>query len=118
GAGVSDLMEMRCESTERARAVLSDCLPTMADLPVPGRLERLREKPPLWLDVGHNPHAANYLASFLRRQAEPGQACFAVYSALQDKDSAGVAEALRGVVARWYIAPLNCERAKPLTDLG
>jgi dihydrofolate synthase/folylpolyglutamate synthase len=111
------LMDLRGEDADRTRNALMHSLPAMIDLPVPGRLEPAGTRPPLWLDVGHNPHAAMYLASFLRRQAAPGQPCFAVYSALRDKDSAGVAEALQGVVTRWYIAALDVERRKPMSDL-
>ncbi len=99
------------------QTTLQHLLPSLASLAVPGRLERHPCYAHLYLDVGHNPHAARYLARFIARTRAPGQACHVVYSALRDKDSQGVASALATEVDEWYVAPLDSERAKPLADI-
>jgi len=77
----------------------------IAQARVPGRLQRLeRAGIEIRLDVGHNPQAARELAAFLDRH--PART-LAVYAALSDKDAAGVATALAGRVARWFLAGLE-----------
>ena len=72
------------------------------DLTIPGRLERIGEDPPTYLDAAHNPDGAAALAEALPALAgdAPVFACLAV---LSDKDAHGIAAALapalRGVVA-------------------
>lgn len=65
------------------------------DLSVPGRLEIREESPPLILDSAHNPDAARALAEALpaASQGAPAVICLAV---LDDKDAAGIVEALAG----------------------
>ncbi len=59
---------------------------------VPGRLERVAESPPTYLDAAHNPDGAAALAEALPGVAAgPVVACLAV---LQDKDAAGMIGAL------------------------
>ena len=60
------------------------------------------------VDVGHNPQAARVLGHLLRREsASVGGRTHAVFAALGDKDAAGVARALEGVVAEWHLAGLR-----------
>ena len=54
------------------------------------------------VDVGHNPQAAGQLARALKAEASAGRT-LAVYAALQDKDAAGVVQALQGVVGEWTL---------------
>lgn len=86
---------------------------------VPGRYEQLRAGPLVVADVGHNPHAARWLASRLaltqdqsaRGDDSPGQSrTLAVYAGLEDKDSAAVAAALRDQVDHWFLAGLQVPR--------
>lgn len=91
--------------------MLHALLPSILTLPVPGRLEQVSTSPEVILDVGHNPHAAVFLAQWLLTRKRPGQRCLAVFSALQDKDVMGVVAALTAQVDTWFIAPLTCERA-------
>lgn len=92
---------------------LSALLPSILTLPIPGRLEQICTAPDVILDVGHNPHAAAFLAQWLATRKRPEQRCLAVFSALQDKDVAGVVATLASQIDTWYIAPLTCERAMP-----
>jgi dihydrofolate synthase/folylpolyglutamate synthase len=74
---------------------------------IPGRLQRFeRRGVQVLVDVGHNPQAARELARWLRRDAIQGRT-LAVFAALGDKDAAGVAGALDGLVDAWHLAGLE-----------
>lgn len=68
----------------------------------------------LLLDVGHNPHAAAFLAAALGKADGPRHAVFGL---LADKDLTGVVSALHGVFDRWAVAPLSSPRSRPARDL-
>ncbi|TRX75714.1 bifunctional tetrahydrofolate synthase/dihydrofolate synthase [Pseudomonas mangiferae] len=83
---------------------------------VAGRLDRRhlrwRGKPlTLLLDVGHNPHAAEYLAQRLRARPAKGMRR-AVFGLLADKDLAGVVRPLLEGIAYWAVAPLPTPRTR------
>lgn len=66
---------------------------------VPGRLERIDARDRRWLlDVAHNPHAAR----FLRENIDAPVAC-AILGMLEDKDHAGVVDAVSDLVDRWVL---------------
>ncbi len=65
----------------------------------PGRLEVLRQEPPLLLDGAHNPHGAAALSACLNTLLGDRQACI-VFAAMADKDAAGMAPLLAPVAAR------------------
>ena len=77
---------------------------------LPGRLQSLPGRPAVILDVAHNPHAARSLADGL---GDMGffENTFAVFGILDDKDLAGVVEAVRGRIDRWFVAAPQSERA-------
>ncbi|BAO61438.1 bifunctional tetrahydrofolate synthase/dihydrofolate synthase [Pseudomonas protegens] len=88
---------------------------------VAGRLDRRQvdwqgKRLNLLLDVGHNPHAAQYLAERLARRPVPGKR-LAVFGLLADKDLEGVIGCLKGAVRHWAVAPLDTPRARPVEDL-
>ncbi len=60
------------------------------------------------IDVGHNPHAARYLAE--RLQAVKRNKIFAVFSCLEDKELSGIVEPLAGLIDEWHCAGLDCWR--------
>ncbi len=70
-----------------------------------GRFQVLPGRPTIVLDVAHNPHAARALAEALFAMGYHPETT-AVYAMLADKDIAGVIEAMRPRVDRWYVAPL------------
>ncbi|MGQ7818435.1 bifunctional tetrahydrofolate synthase/dihydrofolate synthase [Metapseudomonas furukawaii] len=88
---------------------------------VTGRLDR---RPVVWcgkslsllLDVGHNPHAAEYLASRLESRPVAGRR-LAVFGLLADKDLPGVLAPLVGQMDRWAVAPLPTPRSRPAGEL-
>ena len=69
------------------------------------------------MDVGHNPHASRFLAHRLKEIAK-GRPIYAVFSALADKDVAGIISPLSRLVTAWHIAPLDCARAKDISDIS
>ncbi len=68
------------------------------------------------LDVGHNPHAAEYLAQRLARQPLVGRR-LAVFGLLSDKDLDGVLSQLDAQVQQWAVAPLQSPRSRPAGEL-
>ncbi|WP_339510390.1 bifunctional tetrahydrofolate synthase/dihydrofolate synthase [Pseudomonas sp. RL_15y_Pfl2_60] len=89
---------------------------------VTGRLDRRQliwqAKPlTLLLDVGHNPHAAEYLARRLALKPVTGKRS-AVFALLADKDLAGVVTPLIPHVAHWAVAPLPTNRTRPAAELA
>lgn len=70
----------------------------------------------LLLDVGHNPHAADYLAQRLAAQPLAGQR-LAVFGLLLDKDLPGVLRPLLSEVQRWAVTTLPTARARPALEL-
>ncbi|OHC45842.1 MAG: bifunctional folylpolyglutamate synthase/dihydrofolate synthase, partial [Pseudomonadales bacterium RIFCSPLOWO2_02_FULL_63_210] len=88
---------------------------------VTGRLDRRmlnwQGKPlTLLLDVGHNPHAAEYLARRLSARPLAGKR-LAVFGLLADKDLAGVVTPLLDEVVDWAVAPLPTSRTRPAGEL-
>ncbi len=88
---------------------------------VSGRLERRTlqwrgKSLTLLLDVGHNPHAAEYLAQRLADRPVAGKR-LAVFGLLADKDLPGVVAPLLNEVADWAVAPLPTGRTRPAEEL-
>ncbi|WNL40882.1 bifunctional tetrahydrofolate synthase/dihydrofolate synthase [Halomonas sp. PAMB 3264] len=69
------------------------------------------------LDVGHNPHAARYVASRLPTLDE-GARQWALIGMLKDKDADGVLEALMPCISDWVCVSLDGERGRPAEDLA
>ncbi len=75
----------------------------------PGRFQVLPGQPTVILDVAHNPHAALALADSLKRLPRGGRT-LAVFAMLGDKDIAGVIEAVKTRIDRWYVAGIDMPR--------
>lgn len=89
---------------------------------VTGRLDSRQiswrgRKVSLLLDVGHNPHAASYLARRIEQRPIGGRR-LAVFGLLADKDLDGVLDALRTSIADWAVAPLPTPRTQSATQLS
>jgi len=94
----------------------------LLDTRITGRLDRRMvnwqgKRIELLLDVGHNPHAAEYLARRLSAQPLKGRR-LAVFGLLADKDLGGVLEPLQGLVDEWAVAPLQTPRSRPAAELA
>lgn len=99
-------------------AVTASTMEALVNAPgVPGRFERVPGEPELVLDVGHNPHAARWLAQRLRETPCSGRT-IAVYAALSDKDVAGVAGALSDQISHWFLAGLAEPRGLTAQELA
>jgi dihydrofolate synthase/folylpolyglutamate synthase len=68
-----------------------------ASVEVPGRLERIAERPPTYLDAAHNPDGAAALAEALPAVVE-GRRVVACLAVLADKDAAAMVAALAPVL--------------------
>ncbi|MDG6239319.1 bifunctional tetrahydrofolate synthase/dihydrofolate synthase [Glaesserella parasuis] len=64
------------------------------------------------IDVGHNPHAARYLADRLAEWVQPNRKIYAVFSALVDKDLSGIVEPLEELIDEWHCAGLQGYRGQ------
>ena len=69
------------------------------------------------LDGAHNPAAAEALAATWREQRR-GAPCTLVFSALDDKDVAGILAVLAPLAARIHICPIASQRAMPCPELA
>ena len=88
---------------------------------VVGRLDRRAfewqgKRLDLLLDVGHNPHAAQYLARRLASHVPTGRR-LAVFGLLSDKDLEGVVAPLLSSVQAWAVAPLDTPRSRSADDV-
>jgi len=81
---------------------------------LPGRLERIAERPVLWLDVGHNPLGARAVAVALGdiKASEGIENCRCVIAMLADKDVAAAVAELKTVISHWYCASLPGSRGQ------
>ncbi len=73
----------------------------------PGRLQRLPGppgEPERVLDVAHNPQGARQLAAWLASNPKP---TVAVFSALADKDLAGITAPVAPFLMRWHLGPIT-----------
>lgn len=64
-----------------------------------------------WLDVAHNPDAAQYLAKQLTPKISQGEKLIAIIGSMEDKDIDGVIEALDQVFDLWLSIDLPIPRA-------
>lgn len=97
--------------------VVPEAYPTqraLTNLVVPGRMQWHGQ----WcLDVGHNPHAADYLARHLPLVAA-GATQWGLIGMLSDKDADGVIAALSSRIGDWVCVSLDGERGREATELA
>jgi dihydrofolate synthase/folylpolyglutamate synthase len=80
------------------------------------------ELPLVIFDVAHNPHAARALASnlsaFTHQQHVKKTKTVAVFAMLNDKDIAGVVQALQDEIDVWYVASIAQPRGATASDIA
>ncbi|MFY8205505.1 MAG: bifunctional tetrahydrofolate synthase/dihydrofolate synthase [Arenimonas sp.] len=76
----------------------------VAEARVTGRLQRWRTNPEVILDVAHNPQSVAQLEDWLQINPKP---TVAVFSALKDKDIAGMLARLAPYIGFWHVAVLS-----------
>ncbi|KFL36784.1 bifunctional tetrahydrofolate synthase/dihydrofolate synthase [Arenimonas donghaensis] len=84
---------------------------------VAGRLQVIPGAPELVLDVAHNPQGARQLAQWLGANPKP---TVAVFSALADKDLAGICRPLAPWLKAWHLGPITDAgtRGLPVDELA
>ena len=100
------------EVADRLPVSLGEVKRGLTTVRLAGRLQSVPGRPAIVLDVAHNPHAARALADAL---GDMGffENTFAVFAMLGDKDIAGVVEAVRHRVDRWFVSAAEADRAAP-----
>ena len=92
---------------------------SLARVSVPGRFQICPGEVPVILDVAHNPQSAGALAQTLTADSCEGDT-HVVIGMLDDKDHAGVLQALSMAVDHWYVVSLSQPRGtegQALADL-
>ncbi|KGE77958.1 bifunctional tetrahydrofolate synthase/dihydrofolate synthase [Halomonas salina] len=90
------------------------CRRALAGVELPGRMQWRGQ----WcLDVGHNPHAAEYLAQRLAERPCEGRTV-ALLGMLADKDAEGVIGALAPAIDAWLPVTLEGDRARSAEALA
>jgi dihydrofolate synthase/folylpolyglutamate synthase len=88
-----------------------------ASVVVPGRLERVRSSPSVFVDAAHNPHGAQALAAAL--DADFGfRNLVGVVGVMKDKDVRGILSALEPVFHELVVTTNSSERAMGAEELG
>lgn len=88
-----------------------------ADVANPGRLERLRSAPTIFVDSAHNPHGATALAAAMRSEFD-FRRLIGVVAVLADKDVSGILEALEPVLDEVVVTENGSPRALPVDELA
>jgi dihydrofolate synthase/folylpolyglutamate synthase len=88
----------------------------LVEVTLRGRFQVLPGRPAVILDVAHNPDAARVLAATLDATGYRERA-LAVFGMLADKDIAGVVEAMKRSIDRWFVATLPGPRGAPAQAL-
>ena len=88
-----------------------------ASVASPGRLERVRSTPSVFIDASHNPHGAKALAAAIDRDFE-FRKLIGVVGVLGDKDARGILAALEPVMDEVVVTEVNSPRALPVDVLA
>lgn len=84
---------------------------------LPGRLAQVGEAPAIYLDVAHNPQAAQSLSLWLQQNPAAGRVR-AVFGGLEDKDVLSVVTMLKTQVHHWYLAGLDQQTPRGLSAMA
>ncbi|MGH4015821.1 MAG: bifunctional tetrahydrofolate synthase/dihydrofolate synthase, partial [Pseudonocardiaceae bacterium] len=88
-----------------------------ATVRAPGRLERVRSAPSVFLDSAHNPHGARALAAALRAEFA-FRRLVAVVGVMRDKDAGGILAELAPVVDEVVVTTSSSPRAMAVDELA
>ncbi|MEU6585026.1 folylpolyglutamate synthase/dihydrofolate synthase family protein [Nocardia sp. NPDC046763] len=83
----------------------------------PGRMERMRSAPTIFIDAAHNPHGAKALAATLTSEFD-FRKLVGVIAVLGDKDAGGILDALEPVFDEIVVTENGSPRALPVDDLA
>ncbi|MCP5467998.1 MAG: bifunctional folylpolyglutamate synthase/dihydrofolate synthase [Deltaproteobacteria bacterium] len=82
---------------------------------VPGRLEKISEKPTIILDVAHNPQAIRSLANFLIKNFPEKKITF-LLGMFKEKNVIEVLKTLKPLAAQWVISEVHSSRTVKQED--
>jgi dihydrofolate synthase / folylpolyglutamate synthase len=82
----------------------------------PGRLERVRAAPSVFIDAAHNPHGAHALAAALQEDFS-FRRLVAVVGVMRDKDARGILAELEPVIDEVVVTVSSSARAMDINDL-
>ncbi|MGQ0718863.1 MAG: bifunctional tetrahydrofolate synthase/dihydrofolate synthase [Pseudonocardiales bacterium] len=88
-----------------------------ATVTAPGRLERVRAEPSVFLDGAHNPHGARALAAALREEFG-FRRLVAVLGVMRDKDAASILAELEPVIDEIVVTASSSRRAMDVDKLA
>lgn len=83
----------------------------------PGRMERMRSAPTIFIDAAHNPAGAQALAKSLTDEFD-FRKLVGVVAVLADKDAGGILDALEPILDELVITENGSPRAMPVDDLA
>ena len=103
------------EEITRAHAALRcDIRRGLRDVRWPGRLEFVKEQPPVLIDGAHNPQAAAVLAAYLKKALELYSRVILVMGIMADKDREGIMQPLLPLASEIiFTAPAYGRAASP-----
>jgi dihydrofolate synthase/folylpolyglutamate synthase len=83
---------------------------------IEGRLQLLKSKPDVYLDVSHNAQAAKSLSNWLELNPIDGKT-FAVFAVLADKEPLKWLHHFKDTIDTWFISEVDSDRALKTNDL-
>jgi dihydrofolate synthase/folylpolyglutamate synthase len=101
---------------ERLPVAAQDIRSGLLNAEIAGRFQVLPGRPQVILDVAHNPQAARALAVNLASMPKSAHTV-AVFSMLQDKDIAGVVNAVKDRITHWFVATAEGPRGASAQQL-
>jgi dihydrofolate synthase / folylpolyglutamate synthase len=92
----------------------------LGDVRLAGRMQIVAGPVEWILDIAHNEPAARVLAGHLRERPlpAPGGRTLAVVGVLADKDAAGIAKAVAGLIDAWIVCALPGARGRSAAELA
>ena len=109
-------LEALAQLKQRLPLTRNDIRCGLLEVSLSGRFQVLPGNPLTILDVAHNPHAAAALAGNLAAMPSSGET-IAVFAMLQDKDIAGVVQALHENIDVWLVAGISQPRGASAEEL-
>ncbi len=101
----------------RLPVAVNDIRQGLLQAEIAGRFQVVPGRPPVVLDVAHNPHAARALAANLAAMRCAGRT-YSVFAMLGDKDISNVAAAVAPAISHWFIAGLDVPRGADVADIA
>lgn len=112
-SGAIEALQCLSERLPLSRKAIEEALHSTK---ITGRFSKVKSNPDIYLDVGHNPHAASELAKMLSEESFSGKKV-AVFGMLSDKDRNQVCKIMSQSFDEWYVSDLEGPRGGSAEDL-